>query len=140
MREELYCHQCKLNFFDETSELDIPCLHCGSEFTERLEPRSNFIFDEASFQAALNRLFHQHQQGSLSPGLSQGELDQLPQKKLTSSTPGIGGECSICQDLFTEGDHVTELVCSHTFHLNCIKPWLSRTASCPTCRNHPLNR
>jgi hypothetical protein len=43
--------------------------------------------------------------------------------------------CSICHD-----DHdsttLTAQVCGHSFHENCIKPWLDRHLSCPLCRSH----
>lgn len=47
----------------------------------------------------------------------------------------ICDECSICKEIPTKGDTVTELPCKHSFHFECIKPWLGKHNTCPLCRH-----
>lgn len=43
--------------------------------------------------------------------------------------------CSICLMDFEERDVIKILRCNHTFHAECIDPWLmDRKAVCPVCR------
>jgi len=43
--------------------------------------------------------------------------------------------CPVCLDDFEEDQEVRVLPCSHSFHTNCIDPWLLNVAgSCPLCR------
>lgn len=42
--------------------------------------------------------------------------------------------CSICFDRFAKGDILGELPCGHTFHRDCICPWLNTKSTCPLCR------
>ena len=47
--------------------------------------------------------------------------------------------CTICQDLFEDGQNACHLPrCQHTFHVDCIYPWLRTNAVCPNCKT-PLN-
>jgi hypothetical protein len=43
-------------------------------------------------------------------------------------------ECAVCIEEISLGSKVIELGCHHTFHFECIIPWLARTNRCPTCR------
>jgi hypothetical protein len=39
------------------------------------------------------------------------------------------------------GEHyVTTKACSHTFHKDCIKPWLERSLDCPFCRTQMIKQ
>ena len=49
-------------------------------------------------------------------------------------------ECSVCIEEVLLGSPSLELGCGHTFHFNCIVPWLARTNRCPTCRFEVLRR
>ena len=44
--------------------------------------------------------------------------------------------CTICLEEFKSDDDVTEMTCNsaHIFHPDCLKLWLERNFSCPTCR------
>ena len=42
--------------------------------------------------------------------------------------------CAVCFDCFNPDDVVVVLPCSHRYHAGCVKPWLRRANSCPTCR------
>ena len=45
-------------------------------------------------------------------------------------------ECVVCQDTLRVGDTMIELPCNplHCFHPDCIRPWLRRRRTCPSCR------
>ena len=50
---------------------------------------------------------------------------------------GEGGKrdtCPICLVDFVPEVHVVNLECSHIFHTLCIKEWLKRAPTCPSCR------
>ena len=56
------------------------------------------------------------------------------------SNEGVEGTCGICMESFEE-DEKTALVAyhtinqaSHSYHRDCIKPWLDNHSTCPTCR------
>ncbi|WOG98988.1 hypothetical protein DCAR_0418334 [Daucus carota subsp. sativus] len=42
--------------------------------------------------------------------------------------------CCICQDEYNNGDDLGELDCGHSFHVACIKEWLTRKNLCPICK------
>ena len=41
-------------------------------------------------------------------------------------------ECAICQEEMAQ-TKVVSLPCGHLFHKDCIREWLGRKATCPTC-------
>lgn len=49
------------------------------------------------------------------------------------------GCCAICFVDFQNGDRVGLLeVCSHQFHVSCLKPWLQRRNACPLCQKEGI--
>lgn len=43
--------------------------------------------------------------------------------------------CAICLCEYEEGDLIKKLRCGHSFHSDCIDPWLiNKKALCPICR------
>lgn len=69
-------------------------------------------------------------------GLSETEMRQL--RIIPFRRDEEARDCPICQDSFREDDQTILLPCEHRFHVDCLRPWLRRVASCPTCRKHPL--
>ena len=55
---------------------------------------------------------------------------QHPQKKIKYDI------CVIC--LESMKDNTMDLPCGHTFHKNCIDPWICKKNTCPCCRK-PVN-
>lgn len=56
--------------------------------------------------------------------VSQSALDSL----------GIENSCSVCKDEFKLKDNCTSMPCHHSFHSDCLLPWLKERNSCPVCR------
>lgn len=44
------------------------------------------------------------------------------------------GICIICREEMPAGARNKKLPCSHVFHMHCLRSWLERQQSCPTCR------
>ena len=44
--------------------------------------------------------------------------------------------CSICLCEYEEGEKVTWLPCSHSFHASCISSWLKNSLICPICKDN----
>ncbi|KAK4399778.1 E3 ubiquitin-protein ligase [Sesamum angolense] len=57
-------------------------------------------------------------------------IASLESKKITEP----GTSCSICMEEFEEGCDGVCMPCSHVFHGDCIKKWLSTSHYCPLCR------
>eukprot|EP00357_Protocruzia_adherens_P003705 CAMPEP_0115038712 /NCGR_PEP_ID=MMETSP0216-20121206/43577_1 /TAXON_ID=223996 /ORGANISM="Protocruzia adherens, Strain Boccale" /LENGTH=293 /DNA_ID=CAMNT_0002419175 /DNA_START=106 /DNA_END=987 /DNA_ORIENTATION=+ len=44
-------------------------------------------------------------------------------------------DCSVCKDNFEIGQDSIRMPCKHTFHDDCLLPWLKEHNSCPVCRH-----
>jgi E3 ubiquitin-protein ligase RNF115/126 len=102
--------------------------------------------DAVYSQEALDRIVSQlmEQNQSNAPGPASAEaIASLPQKSITNEdmdeTTGKA-DCSICMDEALIGSQVTCLPCSHWFHPDCIKAWLTEHDTCPHCRQGIMPR
>ncbi|KAG7410177.1 putative RING finger membrane protein [Fusarium oxysporum f. sp. raphani] len=67
----------------------------------------------------------------------EGKHDRAWQKGANSSITSSerSRECSICMEEFLEDIRLRSLPCGHSFHPDCIDPWLlERSVTCPMCR------
>lgn len=49
--------------------------------------------------------------------------------------------CAICLETYEDGDSLTGLPCRHSFHTQCIRPWLSgKSALCPMCKSEAFGK
>ena len=49
--------------------------------------------------------------------------------------------CAICLETYEDGDNLTGLPCRHSFHTECIQPWLSgKSALCPMCKSEAFGK
>ncbi|XP_074576263.1 RING-H2 finger protein ATL70-like [Curcuma longa] len=70
-------------------------------------------------------------------GLDEATLMSYP--KAVYSRGGAASSCSICLSDFKEGEVLRALTeCGHSFHLQCVDPWLRSRPTCPLCRTSPL--
>eukprot|EP01065_Artemidia_motanka_P018722 TRINITY_DN2205_c0_g1_i2.p2 TRINITY_DN2205_c0_g1~~TRINITY_DN2205_c0_g1_i2.p2 ORF type:complete len:316 (+),score=91.67 TRINITY_DN2205_c0_g1_i2:63-950(+) len=56
-------------------------------------------------------------------------------KRWTAGDSDMEVECVVCQDGLRKGDEAVEMPCGHTFHNDCLMPWLKEHNTCPTCRH-----
>ncbi len=47
-------------------------------------------------------------------------------------------ECMICLDKYEPNCKVTHLLCSHKYHTECIRKWLSNNSNCPFCHTNAI--
>ena len=59
--------------------------------------------------------------------LTEEQIDTLKREIVT-------GTCGVCLENFSDGEEGIILKCSHSYHSNCIIPWLRLSTRCPTCR------
>ncbi|XP_058809098.1 E3 ubiquitin-protein ligase RNF181-like [Phymastichus coffea] len=48
---------------------------------------------------------------------------------------GAKEQCPVCLIDFEKGIISKRMPCKHSFHKECIEPWLEKTNSCPVCRH-----
>ncbi|CAH2095070.1 unnamed protein product [Euphydryas editha] len=48
--------------------------------------------------------------------------------------------CTICSDLLNQAENIYATKCGHIFHFNCLSQWISRSKTCPQCRNKVTDR
>lgn len=71
------------------------------------------------------------------PGAGKSFIDSLPEAADLKDD-----QCAICLSNMIVGKDssgekkgsIKQLPCSHTFHKDCIIPWITRVASCPLCK------
>ena len=51
---------------------------------------------------------------------------------------GTADKCLICQYEYKEGERLRTLPCIHSYHADCIDPWLLRNRTCPVCQRSIL--
>lgn len=58
-----------------------------------------------------------------------------PTNRDQSTTVAEEHVCSVCLDDFEDDTEITALPCRHTFHTDCLTPWLTeRQSKCPLCK------
>ncbi|CAG9762627.1 unnamed protein product [Ceutorhynchus assimilis] len=67
----------------------------------------------------------------LAPPASKAAVEALSNESITQT----GLQCPVCLKEYCKGETVKKMPCKHTFHPECILPWLSKTNSCPLCRD-----
>ena len=68
-------------------------------------------------------------------GMTEEELQYINRYTTAYKYSEIEELCSICFDIFQDGDKVTHLPrCAHNFHVACISGWLKIKPLCPNCK------
>ncbi|CAH0491132.1 unnamed protein product [Peronospora farinosa] len=82
----------------------------------------------------INQLMQNDQNRHGAPPAAKEIVEQLPKVKITQNEVDGSAECTVCKDFFAVDDEVHRLPCEHSFHPDCILPWLKQHNSCPLCR------
>lgn len=94
------------------------------------------VYSQEELDRVISQLIDHTQQGTAPPPAPDTAIRSLPKKKMTKEMMGsdVKAECSICMDAVELDTEVTVLPCTHWFHFDCIKAWLSQHNTCPHCR------
>jgi len=65
------------------------------------------------------------------PPTSNDFIENLERRRVEDDSQG---SCPICLKAFEVGEERSPLPCKHSFHIDCLLPWLQKTSSCPLCR------
>ena len=69
------------------------------------------------------------------PPASKSAIEGLPDIKITDELlASDSSQCAVCKDTFELGEEAKQMPCKHTYHKDCILPWLELHNSCPVCR------
>ncbi|KAH9188439.1 hypothetical protein AeNC1_009589 [Aphanomyces euteiches] len=84
-------------------------------------------------ELGLVMLANQLQQAELNTrGASMRLISQLPTRIYEMESKAQ--ECLVCRYNFATGDEIRTLPCFHTYHSECIDPWLRINKVCPVCQ------
>ena len=86
--------------------------------------------DEMTYEQLLEL---EEQIGSVSNGLTEEEIKNLKHDKFIKNKY-LEDKCIICQYNFIELESIVGLPCKHSFHFNCLKPWIDKQHYCPLCK------
>lgn len=82
----------------------------------------------------INQLMQNDSNRHGAPPAAKEVVDTLPKHKVVQHEVDANAECAVCKDLFAVDDEAQDLPCAHSFHPDCIMPWLKMHNSCPVCR------
>ena len=70
-----------------------------------------------------------------SPSNTSTSTSSIPKQDVSILHPYENSMCSVCLEEYTMGEQLRLLPCKHTFHTDCILPWLTeRSPMCPLCK------
>ena len=87
---------------------------------------------EAALQQGLQLSCKKKSGSSLAKGMTSDDILALPPSECSICICPIEANCAPSEAC--TGCPALKLGCGHYFHAECIKPWLLKSSSCPTCR------
>jgi DNA-directed RNA polymerase subunit RPC12/RpoP len=96
--------------------------------------------DEGSMESIINYIMANDPNRYGNPPASKKCIESLERTKVSEDfldkarKTSMDHSCSVCKDEFQIEQEVVSLPCKHSFHEDCINPWLKERNSCPTCR------
>lgn len=97
----------------------------------------DYVLGREGLDAVVTQLLGQLE-GSGPPPLPQERIAAIPNVPVSKDQVTANLQCSVCWELFKEGESVRQLQCEHVYHPGCIEPWLALHATCPICRRSLL--
>ncbi|KAK4189803.1 hypothetical protein QBC35DRAFT_121400 [Podospora australis] len=86
------------------------------------------VYSQEAFDRIISQLRDQTPVGGAPPA-SQAAIDKLPLRELEEES-----KCVVCVEDMPKGEKVAVLPCTHSFHGECVTPWLKLHNTCPVCR------
>ncbi|RGB43914.1 hypothetical protein C1646_737618 [Rhizophagus diaphanus] len=98
------------------------------------DPR-DYAWGNTGLDNIITQLMEQQAGRQAPPPATDEIIENLPKSKITKKQvveEQLG--CPVCKDEFQIDEEAVYLPCTHTFHYDCIKPWLKMNGTCPVCR------
>ncbi|KAK5700515.1 hypothetical protein LTR97_005032 [Elasticomyces elasticus] len=94
------------------------------------------VYTQEAMDRIMTELMERNAAGNAPGPATEAAIRALPTREINATDLGDGGkaECTICMDEVNIGGSVSVLPCTHWFHGDCIKAWLSEHDTCPHCR------
>ncbi|KZO89539.1 hypothetical protein CALVIDRAFT_47904 [Calocera viscosa TUFC12733] len=93
----------------------------------------DYVFTQEALDQLMTQLMEGSGQHTTRPA-SQETRDALPRHTVSAASELRTRDCAVCKDGFDVGQKTVALPCSHSFHDECILPWLELNGTCPVCR------
>ncbi|CAI2177038.1 14529_t:CDS:2 [Funneliformis geosporum] len=96
---------------------------------------ADYAWNNTGFDNIISQLMEQQAGRQAPPPATDEMIENLPKTKISKKQiveEQLG--CPVCKDEFKIGEEAVDLPCTHTFHYDCIKPWLKMNGTCPVCR------
>ncbi|CCI42106.1 unnamed protein product [Albugo candida] len=87
-----------------------------------------------NLSTVINQLMQNDSNRHGTPPAAKEAIEKLPMLAITQEDININPECAVCKDEFNLAEEARRMPCTHTFHPDCILPWLKQHNSCPICR------
>ncbi|CAG8434525.1 5338_t:CDS:2 [Diversispora eburnea] len=97
------------------------------------DPR-DYAWGSTGFDNIISQLMEQQAGRQAPPPASDEIIENLPKLKISKKQVDEQLGCPVCKDEFQIDEEAIHLPCTHTFHGDCIKPWLKVNGTCPVCR------
>merc|ERR1711997_389460 len=80
---------------------------------------------------------HGQQENTGKPPADAKDIDALHKETLTeeSAKKFACHNCAVCQDGYNADEEICTLECGHSYHKDCVVPWLEMHRTCPLCRH-----
>ncbi|XP_010530272.1 PREDICTED: E3 ubiquitin-protein ligase CIP8 [Tarenaya hassleriana] len=88
--------------------------------------------DAAGYEALLQNLAESDGSRRGAPPAAMSAVEALETFEITSEAESV--VCAVCKDVVAVGETAKKLPCGHSYHGDCIVPWLGTRNSCPICR------
>lgn len=109
--------------------IPVPSMHMHNSYVPN-SFHQQYSLMRQQHEEALRQSFEQSLRTRARPA-SSIVVDSLPSHTVSGACDSM---CTVCHDDFESGQVATSMPCSHTFHKDCLTPWLAQNNSCPVCR------
>ncbi|KAJ6838986.1 uncharacterized protein M6B38_317785 [Iris pallida] len=98
------------------------------------QPPEEHGLTDAEFRKAMNKLKKQAYAPPPSYAKKRGLFGTRSRSSSSSQERDDGKQCTICLENLVRNEQVMVTPCNHTFHNDCLVPWVKGHGNCPVCR------